>query len=55
MRQGRIGLRFESAPELVYAFFELRDNSVVLDAQKLRNLVDRMVFEARGEGGFGRS
>jgi hypothetical protein len=50
MRRGGVGLKFESAPELVYAFFELEDNSVVLDARKLRDLVDGMVSGAREVG-----
>jgi hypothetical protein len=43
-------LRLESTSELVYAFFELEGNSVVLDARKLRELVDGMVRGAREVG-----
>lgn len=50
MRRGRVGLRLESTSELVYAFFELEDNIVVLDARKLRELVDSMVSGAREVG-----
>jgi hypothetical protein len=45
-----VGLRLESTSELVYAFFWLEDNSVVLDAQKLSELVDGMVRGAREVG-----
>lgn len=47
VRQGRVGLILESAPELVYAFFRLEDDSVVFDASKLRELVERMVRGAK--------
>jgi hypothetical protein len=47
VRQSRVGLRLESAPELVYAFFRLEDDCVVLDASKLRELVERMASGAR--------
>jgi hypothetical protein len=45
-----VALRLESTPELAYAFFDLEENSVVVDAHKLRDLVERMVCGAREVG-----
>jgi hypothetical protein len=49
-RRGGADSKFEFTSELVYAFFWLEDNSVVLDTRKLRERVDGMVSGAREVG-----